>query len=170
MSATITLILGPAGSGKTRRLLDVYRAAAAGAPPGRALWLTPTRRAADEIRPHLPAGLLPHALPLADFADEMVRAYHPTDRPLSLVRQRLLVEELLADLAGRDELKYFARVADARGFLDTVIGWLDAWQAHGVRGEDFARAAGSDKERDAARILAEYQRRLDLHHPLDGPA
>src|SRR5207244_3595442 len=46
MFSGTVVIVGPAGSGKTERLLTAYRRALAADDPGCGLWLAPTRRAA----------------------------------------------------------------------------------------------------------------------------
>src|SRR5689334_5851038 len=107
MSATVHIVCGPAGSGKTSRLLERYRAAAL--VPGAALWLTPTRRAAEALRESLLDGaalLAPGVFSFQDFAEEIVRANDPKARPLSEVQRRLLADDLVADLHRRKELTY----------------------------------------------------------------
>src|SRR2546430_62703 len=99
MSATVHILCGPAGSGKTARLRERYRALAAD--PGAALWLGPTRRAVEAVRESLldgPSLLAPRLLTFQDFADEIVRANDPAARPLSDVQRRLLIEEIVAEL------------------------------------------------------------------------
>ena len=59
MSARLTILCGPARSGKTERLLKRYRRALAERAPGAALWLAPTWRAATEVRDRLLDGALP---------------------------------------------------------------------------------------------------------------
>ena len=52
MSATVHLLTGPAGSGKTAVLLGELLARTR-ARPGTTLWLAPTRRAAEAVRERL---------------------------------------------------------------------------------------------------------------------
>ena len=65
MPAAVHLLTGPAGSGKTARLLECFRAIQTEA-FGTALWIVPSRRAADALRPNLAAsgfGTAPLSLP-----------------------------------------------------------------------------------------------------------
>src|SRR5205823_9257402 len=77
MPAAVFLIVGPAGTGKTHALIDRHRAVSAGA-VGTGLWLVPTERAADALRPRLlgpnAACLVPNLLTIPDFARRLVRA------------------------------------------------------------------------------------------------
>ncbi len=52
----LLVIAGPAGSGKTQRLLGRYRTLLAENRPGSTLWLAPTWRAAAEVRRRLLPG------------------------------------------------------------------------------------------------------------------
>src|SRR5947209_1501346 len=114
MTATLHVLCGPAGSGKTERLLGRCREAAARG-PGSVLCLAPTLRRAEQVRGLL-AGVAPGAgclslfvLTFQDFADELVAANDPDARPLSRVQRRLLLDEVLDELHGQGRLPYFAR-------------------------------------------------------------
>ena len=52
MAAAVHVLCGPARAGKTRRMLERYRARLADA-PGSALWLGPTVRAVEALRERL---------------------------------------------------------------------------------------------------------------------
>ena len=52
MAAAVRVLCGPAGAGKTRRLIERYRACLADRPGG-ALWLGPTVRAIEALRERL---------------------------------------------------------------------------------------------------------------------
>src|SRR5262249_12813939 len=126
MAATVRVVCGPAGSGKTERLLERCRAAAREG-VGTALWLGPTRRAVDAVRGRLPRGggvLAPHLLTFQDFADAVVSANDPAARPLSAAQRRLLADDLVTELHQRGELPHFDRVAETRGFAEGVAGLL----------------------------------------------
>lgn len=161
MSATVHLVCGPAGSGKTARLRERYRAAAS--VPGAALWLGPTRRATEAIRDSFANGcslLAPHVFSFQDFAEEIVRANDPEARPLSEVQRRLLADDLIAELHRRKELSHFARVADTRGFTEGVFALLAELKRAGARPEELARHAGSRKVSQCAHLYECYQQHL----------
>jgi ATP-dependent helicase/DNAse subunit B len=161
MSATVHVVRGPAGSGKTARLLERYRAAAS--VPGAALWLTPTRRAAEVVRESLlggPALLAPHVFSFQEFADEVVRANDPTARPLSEVQRRLLADDLASELHRRKELSHFERVADTRGFTEGVFALLAELKRAEVLPEQLADQATGRKLSQCAHLYARYQERL----------
>src|SRR5262249_7208120 len=104
MSATVFLLCGPVASGKTAALSDRYRERSA-AGIGTALWLVPTERARDALRPRLvgPHGvcLAPNLFTFPDFARQVVRAAEPSVRALPELHQRLLLDHVLADMFRR---------------------------------------------------------------------
>src|SRR4051812_8326567 len=144
MSASVFLLCGPVASGKTQALLDRYRERAADG-IGTALWLAPTERTRDALRPRLPGPsgvcLAPNLYTFPDFARQVVRAAEPLARPLPELHQRLLLDDILADLFRRGELAHFAAAADHRGFADAVFGLLTELKGQGVGPEEFARTA-----------------------------
>lgn len=78
MSATVHLVLGPAGADRAGRVLTEYRTASS-AGFGTALILTRTRRHAEQLRARLGPGLTPLLFDLQTFADELVRRHNPAD-------------------------------------------------------------------------------------------
>ena len=177
MPAAVFLIVGPAGTGKTQALIDRHRAVNAEA-VGAGLWLVPTERAADALRPRLlgpdAACLAPNLRTFPDFARRVVRAARPAVRPLPELHQRLLLDEVLAELHTAGELPDFARVLDGRGLADALFGFLTELKGQGVSPDAFARTAGQlgagGKDRQMARIFAGYQERLRQRRLLDREA
>ncbi len=164
MAAAVRVLCGPAGAGKTRRLIERYRACLADRPGG-ALWLGPTVRAIEALRERLleesAALCCPRLYTFHDVLQEIVRVNDPEARPLTAVQRRLLAEDVAADLSGGGRLAHFAGVADTRGFTDGVLGLLTDLQRNAVSPEGFTRAAGrGDKERQCARLYAHYRGEL----------
>jgi ATP-dependent helicase/DNAse subunit B len=173
MSATVTILCGPAGSGKTGRLLERFRACTR-AVPGSALWLGPTRRGVEAVLERLregPDG--PRLLTFSEFIDELLQANDPLNRPLSGVQRRLLLDDVMSRLQEDGELSYFERVLDTRGFRDGVSGLLVELQRHGISSTRFSRATSrsgdgaSPKERQCARLYDRYRRELQRLNLLD---
>lgn len=181
MTAAVHVVCGPAGSGKTQRLAERYRTVAERS-PGAALWLVPTHRAVEAAReqllPGLPCCLIPNLFTFDDLGAEVIHANDPAARPLTGVQRRLLLDDLVSRLSDRGELSHFARVADTRGFAESVSALVAALKAQEVRPIDFARAVlrradrrsephAAHKERQWARLYAQYQRLLVRHHLYD---
>src|SRR4051812_15096227 len=101
MTASIHIVRGPAGSGKTLQLLERCRAAAG---QGSVLWLTPSMRRAEQLRGQLGgvAGLL--LLTFPELSAELIAANEPDVRPLSRSQSRLIVDEVIAELHGAHHL------------------------------------------------------------------
>jgi ATP-dependent helicase/DNAse subunit B len=181
MTASVTIVCGPAGSGKTTVLLERFHALAATG-PGRALWITPSHRAAAALRPRLlgkTGGLCgAFVLTFDDFDDAVVRAGDPAGRTLSPVQRRLLLDDVILSLEERKELPHFDPVLETRGFTEGLVHLLAELMHGGVSSAEFARCAyrcgredgpGSrslngkaiaGKQRQIARIYARYQRDL----------
>src|SRR5947209_1051813 len=144
MTAAVHILCGPAGSGKTGRLLERLRTVVRDA-PGSALWLAPTRRSVEGVRQRLLAGLAGlwgfRLCTLADFVDSVLGDNDPLARPLSDVQRRLVVEEVVADLDGAGQVSHFARVLDTRGFAADLLAFLIELERGGVTPAAFARAA-----------------------------
>ncbi len=142
MTASFHLVAGPAGSGKTQRLIarareDLRR------DPGSVLWLAPTRRALAGARARFlgqggAAGL--RLRTFAELALEILADEGPGWVP-SAAQRRLLVEEVVAELHAHGELKHFGPVCDTAGFTEALQGMLADLQRGGVSAAALARAA-----------------------------
>jgi ATP-dependent helicase/DNAse subunit B len=178
MAATVHILTGPPGSGKTRRLIERSQRLNQGA-VGATLWLVPTYRHVEWLRERLveqgAGGVGLRLLTFTDLAEEVIRDHDPAARPLSRVQRRLLVEAILADLHQRKEFRHFGRVVETRGFAEGVVALLAELKQNDVRPIDFARAAyrrGPDgalsaKDREVARLYARYERHLAAHNLFD---
>jgi len=185
MTAKLQILCGPAGSGKTQRLLHRFQIVAK-AQMGGALWLGPTHRQVVALRerllPEQGSYLQPHVLTMQDFIDEIVRANDPAARPLSDVQRRLLSDEVVAHLDALGELSHFHKVIDTCGFAEGIFAWLADLKHNEIRPGAFARAAYrrgyegkqvgnkvnwhviSKKDRQCAKIYAKYQQWIRKHH------
>ena len=78
MAPGVTVVAGPARSGKTDRLLVEYRQVLADGEPGRAVWIAPTRRSAAELRGRLltrqlRACFAPGVITFDEFAENVLQ-------------------------------------------------------------------------------------------------
>jgi ATP-dependent helicase/DNAse subunit B len=188
MTAAVHILSGPAGSGKTSRLIERCRAANQVA-VGVTLCLVPTHRHRMALEQRLieadcaSVGL--DLLTFEDCASEVIRLHDPAARPLANAQRRLLVDTLVAEHHQGRQLAHFGPVADTRGFGEGIVALLAELKRNEVRPIDFARAAYrrgyagtrvaraqrdariSLKERECARLYARYQRQLRAHHLYD---
>jgi len=166
-----TFLVGPAGSGKTTRLLDRYRVTLRSAPIGGVLWLTPTARAGRELRQQLlnaelPACLRPGIHTFTQFADAILEHAGIPIRPISNWQKRELLEELVQAAAARKRggLKHFGGIADKPGFLDQLTGFVSELKRLEIWPDEFETACQqrgySDKDRELVTLYRDYQELL----------
>jgi ATP-dependent helicase/DNAse subunit B len=174
MTARVSILGGPAGAGKTRHLLERHRAVAGSGPPGAALWLCPSHRAALALRSRLGGVLCPGLFTFQDLAEEVLRVNDPSARPLSHVQRRLLAEELIAGLHARGRLPHFQGVIDTRGFAAAVFALLGELKQNEIWPEKLEAALarlpgraqerpGGRKEEQCALLYRAYHDRLVRH-------
>ncbi len=169
MTARLTVLTGPASCGKTERLLDGYAEVVRTGPPGVGLWLSPTWRAAAEVRERLlermPDGCLaPGVMTFAKAAEAVLQFAPVVIRPLRPLAKRLLVRQLLArqQVAGR--LHHFGPIAGTAGLVDQVCEFLSEFKRLEVWPEEFLRACESrgitPKDRELGELYDAYQQCL----------
>jgi ATP-dependent helicase/DNAse subunit B len=172
MPALLRVLRGPAGSGKTARLRQLWLERA-GREPGAALWLGPTRRAVDEVRRDVirAAGSLVglQMAAFSDFLDDVVRHNDQESRPLSEVQRRLLADDLMAGLHADGRVRHFESVLEMRGFGEGLLGLLEELRRAGVTPAAFAESAeqAGAKGRQCAAVYAAYERELSGRRLLD---
>jgi hypothetical protein len=174
MVATVHLILGPPGANRTARLIAAYREATAEF--GAALFLTPTRRHADQVRTALSTAVSPLVFDLQSFADELVRIHEPAIRPHADGDRQLLLDSILMELRDGSELPYFAGVAETRGYAEAAGGYVAELKEAGVDLRQLLKAspnrdsdASPNRHAQATRIFDRYHRRLAKLHRFDAP-
>lgn len=173
MAAQIEVITGIAGSGKTARLLEIYRGellrAAANATPGTALWLTPTHRSRRTVLEALLDGVAgglfaPNVFTFDEFAERILQSSGDDVQPLSSVMRRMLVRQIIDRLQRNGRLSYFGPIAQTSGFLDLAITFIAELKREETWPEHFSEACQGRgeraKDRELALIYTEYQEEL----------
>lgn len=184
MTARVTVVVGPAGSGKTERLLASYRAALAAARTSGAwestLWLAPSRRAVDDVRQRLttaelPACFAPNILTFDHLADRILDHADDEVRPIDLRMKRQLLERLIREAHAAGKLQHFAAVAETPGFVDLAVNFVADLKRAEVWPEEFekacqARSSGKRRpaiDRELHALYAGYQELLVKHRLYD---
>ncbi len=179
MTSTIQVLAGPAGSGKTARMLQRYRtflAESAGRMEiGRALWLTPTQHSASHLRENLLTDQLagcfnPQIFTFAGFAERILRDCPERIEPLSVLQQRVLVRRIVENLLGENRLQHFGPVAGTAGFIDQMLGLISELKRGEIWPEHFEEALHNDRPRDRelAAVYRDYQNHLHQRNLYDG--
>ncbi len=176
MSALVTIICGPARSGKTERLLALYRDALRRRPPESTLWLAPTWRAATEIRDRLLDGELPGCFApgvttFDKFAVEVLRKAGKPIRQVTPLMKRELLRRIIDQQASRQRLKHFLPIAKTAGLIDLVCEFIGELKRLEIWPEDFQRACEqrglTDKDTELFEFYQEYQQALREHGLFD---
>jgi len=176
MEAAVTIVVGPAGCGKTERLLGQYRQALRAGRPGEALWIAPTFRSAAEIRARLLADGLdgcfrPGIVTFERFVDAVLDAAEEEIRPIGRPLKRQLIRSLIAEAEAAGELSHFASIAGTDGLVDLIVQWIGDLKRIEVWPEEFAGACrqrgASEKDRELVAIFGRYQQILTEHRLYD---
>lgn len=174
MAAQVSVLAGPARSGKTSAALKRFRQAlakqTADGPVGHTLWMAPTQRAADEIRWQLlNAGALngcfsPGIYTFGQFADSVLAQSEEALRPLGRLLKRQLIERVLAEANKAERLPHFGPIVETAGLVDLVAGLISDLKRQGIAAKrfvDLIEAVGSSpKNQELAGLYAEYERLL----------
>jgi len=172
---TREILCGPAGSGKTRQVLDEYVATIAEHGEDAALLVLPTRLACDRVRRRLATderlrGLLDaRILTFPDLAQRILDANHANVTQISELQQRLLMRQVAAELCAEGALRVLTPMCEFPGFIDVLREDVEEIKRTALRPEEFARlierggpAGGAHAPRNLefARVYARYQQRL----------
>jgi len=174
MGGNVEILCGIAGSGKTARLLDTFRAELSrlvkAAAPGQAVWLTPTNRSRREtLRTLLDASLrvcfAPNVLTFDSFAERLLRSSGLEITPLSTVARRMVARSVIDEARSDGTLDYFGPVAATSGFLDLVLGFIADLKRDETWPEEFASACRQHGSRrrdiELSILYSRYQERLN---------
>lgn len=165
-TSRLTVLAGPARSGKTERLLAHYRLGLRRFHPGECLWLAPTARSAADVRARLPgrelsACLSPGVMTFDNFAASVLRSAADPIYPISGVLKRQLLQRLVDEAHQLGELDYFAPIADTAGFVDLLAEFISDLKRHEVWPEQYLaacrRGRSGRKDRELALLYQRYQ-------------
>jgi ATP-dependent helicase/nuclease subunit B len=166
MLASIVVIAGPARSGKTHFLLSRYRKELSIGKPASVLWLSPTWRAAAEVRNRLFAGVMagcwgPSVLTFDKFAQAVLESSPDPIRPMTLSMKRRLVRHLIDEQFARGRLQYFRPIVSSSGLVDLVCEFISELKRLEIWPEDFRRACQARgytaKDRELLELYDAYQ-------------
>jgi ATP-dependent helicase/nuclease subunit B len=176
MPAHVTILCGPARSGKTERGLARYRQALRQAPIGATLWLSPNWRAATEVRGRLLDGTLsgcfqPSVMTFGNFAEAVLHAAELPIRPMTRLMKRELVRQIIFEQATRGRLRHFQSIAKTAGLVDLVCEFISELKRLEIWPDDFRKACtarGLDqRDVELSEIYDVYQQALREHGLFD---
>jgi len=172
----ISILLGPARSGKSALALSFYAESLRNRDFGRNLWLAPNQQAAAELRAKLAAKLgrgclQPGCYTFAQFAETLISQADRPMRPIDALLKRQILQQVIHDALAAGRLQYFAPIADREGLLLWIDALISDLKRQEVWPEDFLRAAKQAglraKDDEVAAIYKAYQDLLVEHHCYD---
>jgi ATP-dependent helicase/DNAse subunit B len=175
MAAQVVVLAGPAGVGKTARLLTVYQEQVGRAEPGGALWISPNWRAVEELRrgllTHRPGCFAPGIMTFDRFAEAVVEYGGVRARLIDGSMQRWLIWGLVEEGRRSGKIRYFAQIAHTPGFIDLVTDWIRELKRLEIWPDQFHQACQAkgmtDKDRELLGIYRAYQDLLTQHDLYD---
>ena len=176
-TADVKVVLGPARSGKTRHLLDGYLRALDELPPGAAMWIAPTWRAADAMRCQLTAQrgravLAPGITTFERLAESVLAHSDRPIRPLGRTLKRALLRRLVEEAESTGRLKRYATIARTDGFIDLLESFISDMKRLEIWPEQLAakrhrRRSTAAKQKELAHLYAAYQECLNRYDYYD---
>jgi ATP-dependent helicase/nuclease subunit B len=189
VAAEATILLGPAGAGKTARLLANYGDLVARRPSrasgsndggpkgiGRGLWIAPTHRAVDAVRSRLMdiglrGCLTPNCFTFAQFAKAVIQASPAPVRPLNALEKRQLIRRLIEEAIARERLAYFRPIAHTEGLIELVSELFSDLKRQEIWPDEFTRICNklgnAPKDCELADLYERYQLLLNQHQLYD---
>jgi len=166
-----TILLSPPRTGKSQWAIERFVTAVAHGGVDAALLLLPTaRRAAEAQRQILSDARLPalfdaRIMTFPQLAKLLLTANHAEGAEISPMAQRLILRQVVQELAEAGDLPYLEPVKDFAGFIEALcqlIGELKRAAVDSARFESGIRDAHLDDKRskDVAAIYASYQKTL----------
>ncbi len=163
------LLIGPANSGKTSHVISRI-AAALGERQSRPLLVVPSELAAAEMKSRLNESMIAKSI---IQPKELVSTFPALYRTIlnhtghylnwiSTIERYRLLRNVVNDQNEAGKLEYFDLIADKPGLISALGGFIDELRRSGTTPDDFALIAESRnaKDRDVAKIFAEYATRL----------
>ncbi|MFW6437513.1 MAG: PD-(D/E)XK nuclease family protein, partial [Armatimonadota bacterium] len=165
------ILCGPAGSGKTRLVLNEYVSTISEHGEDAALLVLPSRLACDRVRRRLVCegrvkGLLdPRILTFPDLAQLLLDANHANVTRISELQERLLMRQVVDDLCVEGQLEALAPMCDFPGFIDVLRQDVQEIKRTALRPNEFSRrlertGGMTQRNREFSRVYARYQQRL----------
>lgn len=171
--------LGPACSGKTTRLLELYRAELQANTRkmdlGKTLWLVPSFRSKQQLLRRLPGDetvcFAPGVHTFEEFAEQILPSSSEPIAPLGTATRHLLLRQIIDELTASGTISEYASIAGTRGFTDLISRTISELKRNEIWPEDLERFVadqpGRVSDRELAAIYAGYQQKLLEHHWYD---
>jgi len=177
---SVTLITGPPGSGKTRRLLVGYRQLLGDCAPGSGLWLVPNWRAGAALRWRLLDGppesridgcFSPGVMTFRNFAEAVLESSAAAVRPLNRLMKRRLVGSLIDRRLSTGRLEHFSPIASTTGLIDLICDFISELKRLEIWPDQFraactARGLGR-RDSELIDLYESYQQSLTDHQLYD---
>ncbi|MCA9094252.1 MAG: exodeoxyribonuclease V subunit gamma, partial [Planctomycetaceae bacterium] len=171
--------LGPSCSGKTTRLLELYREELQSngrrMDLGRTLWLVPSFRSKQQLLRRMlgenPVCFGPEVRTFEEFAEQILPYSNEPIAPLGTATRHLLLRQIIDELTANETIREYASIAHTRGFTELISSTISELKRNEIWPEHLERITAGEQGRSADRELAAiydaYQRKLLEHHWYD---
>ncbi|MBA2226895.1 PD-(D/E)XK nuclease family protein [Thermogemmata fonticola] len=170
MAEMIRLVLSPSRAARWQRLEEEYERLQRGYGKARVLWLTASRRQAEQRRQRRGERAQDQIRDLQSFADALVHHHAGSFAELSEGDRRQWVWDTLQQC--QSSLHYYKRVWDKRGFVERLAGTVAELEEAGISPQlweetlqNLAGGAGQALQ-ELALLYREYDRRRQQAHAL----
>lgn len=177
----IEVLIGPAGTGKSSQLVDLYRTKLQEAQQqqrlNRTIWLAPHFRVCEWVLRELPSRALPvvvapNVFTFDDFADRILQFSPEIMRPLSPLMKRVLVRRVIVEKLAQNKLPHYGKIAGTSGFIDVVLQLISELKREEAWPEDFEAAISKRGAKAAdlelSSLYQAYQNLLVSNQRYDG--
>jgi len=171
----VVLLRGPAGSGKTRAILELYRRLPRPTGKPACILLAPNAATADHLRRTLlndaPAGVLvsPQILTFNGLAGRIISAARIGGKALSGFQRHLLLRKIVDDLLREGQLSSITNVAETRGLLVALDRAIAELKRAAIEPQSLQKVLPPrpDKRHDLLKVYQRYQHHLHENEAYD---
>ena len=176
MPANVKILAGAPQSGKTERLIALYRHVLGESTPGSGLWLAPHRRSVSAVRnrlvsPDFSACFCPGIVTFAQCAEAILQAARLPIRPLDRTMKRQLLRQILQELEHDGLIEHFKPILHTGGLVDLIGEFITEVKRLEIWPEDLRAACEkrgiTRKDEELLRLYEKYQSALLEHRLFD---
>ena len=175
-NGVVKLLLGPARSGKTTRLIEQYVRFLSewqrDCREPRGIWIGPSQGAVRQVHDTLAARsksalLDPRTVTFARFAEQLISQSNRRIRSINNWEKLRILQQLTRKLLGQKQLNYYQGVAHTPGFVRQVAQFIGELKRQDIWADEFRQRATRERDRDVSAIYTAYHHHLTSQNLYD---